>query len=180
MSNWKQANLQEILKGYAIDRCDVCPWISYTRHVFRANTKLPSSIVCHMELGAEHDLRDTNNVHISRFPVPQVFVITSLHVTTTGSDHCKELFRHNYILEMTIGQKIYHQIPVEMIDSIAVVEEPVKGLQAQPGYFPQDYPLVILQAQCYKPTLIGRSFVVDEVGLSVLVALNGLLLRGVQ
>ena len=183
LDDWKYGDVRDLLQ-VGKGPWDMCPWVLYNRNIFSVGCELPEKIYNNKILSNESGLRDTNSHLQNRLPLPMAFLVTSVHVLLTGSDRSRELFRHNYILEIQIGQKVYHQIPIEMIDSIdsmVLAEKPVtEGIQARPGYFPKNFPLAILQQQSYSTYLIGQGFTVDRLELSVLTALNGIMVRGIQ
>lgn len=197
MQHWQSHRIDALIPKPSWHDNEVTPWVLYTRHIFPAGM-LPEHMKCVKQLSVENTIRDTNLHWKEAFPVYFDFLITSVHVIPTGSDRSREFFRHNYIFELQVGCKIYYQVPVELIDALGVAlaeapeGDPKKlaelartmrkgdGLQTNPGYFPEDFPIHIPAGCTYKPQLSGTPFLVDQNGFSILVALCGLIVRQIQ
>ncbi len=91
-------------------------------------------------------------------------------------------FRSRYMLEIQIGQKIFQQAPLSILaDEPKFIERPKPGQMPQPGYFPDDYPLIIPAMVRFDVLLKGGPISLlpggdlPGRGLNHLVVLNGIM-----
>lgn len=166
---------------------DVTPWMLYSKLELQPGEHVPSNIELfngptpqnfHEDFPIHH-----NMVRPQQLPPPNTFMIRSIHaVYVDMMEEDKQTLRWRYILELLIGQKIYHQAPLcGLHDGIRLIEYRRKGQPQVPGYFPDDWPLVVPWQMPIRVRLIGKTFRLrwPGIGLKFMVVLNGVMARSV-
>jgi hypothetical protein len=163
---------------------DITPWVIYGRiqEPAKSVTRLNYDIFS-QPLDYSRPLADTNLHQHASLPPPLLYYLTSLHtVFNAMRDEDRKNFRSRYTLEVQIGYKIYHQVPLSLLEDGQLVEEPSPyrpGELARPGRFPNDWPLVVPCGILVKLGLVGHPFMLKG-DLNAIVAGNGLMRREVQ
>jgi len=162
---------------------DVVPWMLYSKYELQAGEQVPSNIELANDIIWEKWPVQTNLTMAQKLPAPKTFQIRSIHAVYSQTDEeDKETLRWRYILELHLGQKIYHQAPLcGLHDGIRLIEVRRRGQPQVPGYFPDDGFLMIPHQMTFRIRLVGKTFRLQYPGrgMKFMVVLNGMMARAV-